>query len=369
MGFLAGELPTSEAHLIPLITLGEHATALLVDEAGDVIAHTGGGPLTPEDWEVHTIEHLVQTGQAGTTIDNEHGASHVEAYHPLAELPAGVVVEERQDRALAIPKRLERNMLLLGIGAVIAAAAAVLLHSRGVIGPIRDLTRASAKIAAGALDNPIETNRRDEVGQLAGSFETMRIRLRESQQERELWEQELEERVRQRTLEVQSLLGRVISAQEEERLRIARDLHDASAQELVALLAGIQAAEASIPSSPDKARQTLSDLRPVAKRALEEMRKSMLDLRPSALDDLGLASAIRWYAENRLRAGLELCWDVTGNFEDLPAPTAIALYRIAQEALNNVARHSQAKTVWIRLQADDDETLVEVRDDGRGFDP
>lgn len=260
-------------------------------------------------------------------------------------------------------------MLWIGIGAVVAASIGVWLHSQSVLRPIRDLTKASAKIAAGSLDDPIQVTRGDEIGQLARSFEGMRKRLKESQEERHRWEDEIEARVRQRTQEVQSLLGKVISAQEEERMRIARELHDEPAQNLVALLAGIQAAEAALPSSPSKAKQTLSSLRPSAKRALEEMRKSILDLRPSALDDLGLAPAIRWYAESRLKpAGLNVHWDAPREPDHLPEPTAIALFRITQEAITNTVKHAQAHQVWIRISCEDSVIAIEVQDDGRGFD-
>ncbi len=369
IGFLVGELTGEEEHLIPLTTLSEGATAFLVDDSGEVIAQAGGEPLTPDTWEPITIEHLVASKQAGTVIDREHGPSHVEAYHPLETLPAGVVVEEREDRALAIPQRMERNMLWIGAGALFVASAGVVLHSRSVVRPLRLLTDASAKIAAGALGDPIHMRREDEVGQLARSFETMRQRLQESQEQRLRWEEELESRVRQRTQEVQSLLRRVISAQEEERMRIARELHDESAQDLLALLAGVQAAEMALPDSPQRAKEVLIGVKPSAKRALEDMRKSILELRPSALDDLGLAPAIRGFAESRLRpANIELRWDAVDELDDLPEPTTITLFRITQAAINNVVQHAQASHVGIRLSSTETHVAIEVQDDGLGFD-
>ncbi|MEE8346758.1 MAG: ATP-binding protein [Dehalococcoidia bacterium] len=368
-GFLAGELDVAQEHLelIPLATLGEETTAFLVDDAGGVI-HQAAGPPLAEDWDAAAIQHLIRDREQGTAI-HKSGASHVEAYHPLETIPAGVVVEVREDRALAISRTLERNMLFIGIGGVMVASVGAWLHSRGVVRPIRELTAASAKMASGSLDEPIPVNRGDEVGQLAQSFETMRMRLRESLEEHRQWEEQLEARVRERTREVQSLLGKVISAQEEERMRIARELHDESAQNLVALLAGVQTAEAALPSSPEKAQQTLASLRPLAKRALEEMRKSILDLRPSALDDLGLAPAIRWYAESRLNPlDIALHWETTGEPEQLPEPTSIAIFRITQEAITNVVKHAQASQVWIRLHFTDSTVAIEVTDDGRGFD-
>jgi signal transduction histidine kinase len=369
-GFLAGELNAShdDLELIPLASLGD-ATAFLVDDGGDIIAQADGSVINDETWSAETIGHLISLRQPGTAIDRDHGPSHVEAYHPLYTIAAGVVVEERHDRALAIPQTLQRNMVWIGIGGVLVASVGAWLHGRGVVRPIRALTSASAKIAAGSLDEPIEPTREDEVGQLALSFETMRQRLKESLEERRRWEEQLEARVRERTHEVQSLLGKVISAQEEERMRIAREMHDESAQGLVALLAGIQTAEADLPSSPGKAKATLAGLRPLAKQALEEMRKNILELRPSALDDLGLAPATRWYAESRLHpAGITLHWDTNGALGNTSEPTAIAIFRITQEAINNVVKHAEASQVWMRLEVSDETLAVEVRDDGRGYD-
>ncbi len=372
-GYLAGELHAEAEHLelLPLANLGTGTTAFLIDDVGGVLAQgAGSAPLTEEDWDAKAIEHLIANKESGTAIDRAHGGTHVEAYHPLAAIPAGVVVEEREDRALAIPGRLETNMLWIGIGGMVVASAGAWLHGRGVVQPIRELTEASAKMAAGSLDNPIRVSRRDEVGQLASSFETMRVRLKESLEERRRWEEQLEARVRERTREVQSLLGKVISAQEEERMRIARDLHDESAQDLVALLAGVQTAEAALPSAPDKARETLAGLKSVATQALQEMRKSILDLRPSALDDLGLAPAIRWYAEYRLSPlDIKFMWEAKGEPGQLPEPTVIALFRITQEAITNVVKHADARHVWIRFDATDSTVSIDVRDDGEGFDP
>ncbi|MEE8346514.1 MAG: ATP-binding protein [Dehalococcoidia bacterium] len=371
-GYLAGELDGESEHLelLPLANLGTGTTAFLIDDLGRVLAQgAGSAPLTEDDWDAKAIEHLIADQVPGTAIDTEHGGTHVEAYYPLTSIPAGVVVEEREDRALAIPAGLERNMLWIGIGGMVVASMGAWLHSRGVVQPIRKLTEASAKMAAGSLDDPIQVSRGDEVGQLASSFETMRVRLKESLEERRRWEEQLEGRVRERTREVKSLLAKVISAQEEERMRIARELHDESAQDLVALLAGIQTAEAALPSAPDRAKEILAGLKSVATQALKEMRKSILDLRPSALDDLGLAPAIRWYAEYRLSPlGIKFMWEATGESDQLPEPTVIALFRITQEAITNVVKHAGARNVWIRFDSTDSMVSIEVRDDGQGFD-
>jgi len=371
LGYLAGELHLAHAGF-DLVTLPEQEETVhseVVDGQGYIIAQSGEDTYEPEA-HAEILAEFIAKGESGTAVHYVDGdPDHVVAYYPLESLPGGVVVEQRKDRALAIPRRLERNLLWTGLGAVVVASAGVWLHSRSVVRPIRELTKASATIAAGGLDDPIHMRREDEVGQLARSFEAMRLRLRESQEQRLRWEEELESRVRQRTQEVQSLLRRIISAQEEERMRIARELHDESAQDLLALLAGVQAAEMALPGSPQKAKEVLTGVKPSAKRALEDMRKSILELRPSALDDLGLAPAIRGFAESRLRlANIELRWEAVDELDDLPEPTTIALFRIAQAAINNVVQHSQASHVRIHLSSTESHVAIEVQDDGLGFD-
>jgi signal transduction histidine kinase len=165
------------------------------------------------------------------------------------------------------------------------------------------------------------------------------------------------------------LLNRVISAQEEERKRIARELHDESAQVLATLLVEIGAAEEILPVTAKRARGILSRVKTDATRALTEMRQMILDLRPSALDDLGLMAAVQWYAKTRLgQAGIKMRLKVDGSQQRLPAAVETALFRIAQEAINNVAKHAGAGNVSIRLAFTKSSVSIIVEDDGQGFD-
>lgn len=197
----------------------------------------------------------------------------------------------------------------------------------------------------------------------------MRVKLKAHLEERQRWEEQLEARVWERTREVNWLLGQVISAQEEERKRLARELHDDTAQALATLLVGIQTADDALPESPAEAKTALARLKPQAMSTLEEMRKMILDLRPSALDDLGLASAIHWYAENGLEPrGVSLTWEVSGKEQRLAGPLETALFRMAQEAINNVARHAEATNARLQLRFASKKVVIDVEDDGKGFD-
>lgn len=372
-GYLVGDVHLSYKD-IELVWLEEgakpgEAETELVDAQGNIILHPGGRPYRVDE-HAEILAPLVARREPGTRIhDPPQGKKHVVAYYPLESVGGGVVVEQTTDKALAVPNNMQRTMLYFGFGALLVASIAAWLHARSVVRPIRELTDASSRIAAGALDTPVLSRRDDEVGELARSFDSMRVKLKAHLEERQRWEEELEGKVRERTREVNWLLGKVISAQEEERKRIARELHDDTAQALATLLVGIQTADEALPPSAAEAKDALDRIKPQATRALEEMRKMILDLRPSALDDLGLASAIRWYAETSLEpAGVAVSCTVSGREKRLPGPLETALFRMAQEAINNVARHADARRARLQVRFADSQVVIDVEDDGKGFD-
>jgi signal transduction histidine kinase len=210
----------------------------------------------------------------------------------------------------------------------------------------------------------------------------MRTSLRDLIAYRERYQHELEARVLERTTELARaneqlrereeararLLHMVITAQEDERKRIARELHDDTSQNLAVLVMGIETAIQAIRSGGPTPR--LEEVKALAVHALEEVHRLIHDLRPSVLDDLGLFSAIRWYAERHVATrGIAVRCELPGPPEPrLPAAYEIALFRICQEALNNVIRHAHAESVLIQVNAERGELRIEIEDDGRGFD-
>jgi signal transduction histidine kinase len=164
------------------------------------------------------------------------------------------------------------------------------------------------------------------------------------------------------------LLRQVVNAQEAERQRIARDLHDATGQALTALGLGLRGISASVKDG-DEAVRGLRQLETLTANSLDELRHLISDLRPPHLDDLGLSAAIRWYAkELQARADLEVQTEIAGEPADVPPPVRLAVFRIAQEALTNVLKHSQARRAWVLLSYRDGQVHLQVRDDGCGFD-
>lgn len=167
--------------------------------------------------------------------------------------------------------------------------------------------------------------------------------------------------------QLQALSSQVLAAQEEERKRISRELHDETAQALTSLLVRLRLVEGA--RDLDEVRRQTAELRELTVGILEEVRKLALELRPTMLDHLGLVAALEWlskeYAE---RLQMPVVFVAEGQLKRLPADTELVLYRVVQEALTNVARHADASSATVSLKEHDNVITAAIEDDGRGFD-
>jgi signal transduction histidine kinase len=240
--------------------------------------------------------------------------------------------------------------------------------ARSVTEPLAALDQAAARIAAGNLETTVPSQGVDEVGRLSHSLEQMRQALKRSLDDLTRSRDALDERVKERTRELRELLTKLVSAQEDERKRLARELHDETCQDLVALGMKMDAALAA--STPAAAREGLQEARALAGQALAEIHRLIYDLRPSVLDDLGLFPSVRWLAEHHLKpAGIAFRCEVTEPERRLAPDQETVLFRAVQEALQNVARHSGAETVLVQIEPRGPSLQIEIEDDGHGFDP
>jgi two-component system sensor histidine kinase UhpB len=169
--------------------------------------------------------------------------------------------------------------------------------------------------------------------------------------------------------QVRRLSGRLLTVQEDERKRIARELHDDTSGALARVLLNIEMCEELLPEDIVAVREKMRGTRILAEQTLENVRKMIFDLRPTLLDDLGLAAAIRWYAKNNLEpAGVQVQVDASNQVGRAPARVETAMFRIAQEAINNIIRHACAQHAFVQLKREQSKFLLIVRDDGQGFD-
>jgi signal transduction histidine kinase len=181
-------------------------------------------------------------------------------------------------------------------------------------------------------------------------------------------QQRYEEGLRARQ-ELQELSARLLSAQEEERRSISRELHDEVGQSLSALL--MEAGNAAARVSPDSTeiRRHVESIKRLAEASVQVIRNMSLLLRPSMLDDLGLVPALEWQAREVFkRTGLRVQVTADENSSELPDEHKTCIYRVVQEALHNCARHAQARNVTVEVRQQPSQIVLTVEDDGRGFD-
>jgi signal transduction histidine kinase len=187
---------------------------------------------------------------------------------------------------------------------------------------------------------------------------------------KELQEARLKEAEQREALKGE-LYRRIVDAQEAERQRIARDLHDETGQALTAIGMGLRGASTALKNqhNRDQAIDTLKNLENLTANSLQELQRLIADLRPSHLDDLGLLATIRWYVNDvRERSNLEIEIITSGDEKTICAEYSTSIFRILQEALTNITKHAEATKVQIHIIFEPEEIRIAVEDDGRGFD-
>ena len=251
----------------------------------------------------------------------------------------------------------------------IATIAAVLLSANFVIGrlvirPLQNTAQALGRFGGGSRDLHLRVGSPDEVGQLREAFNVMARRIQGEEQEN----QELAASLQEQAAARGQLLKSLVTAQEEERRRVARDLHDELGQDLAGTAMQLEAIERAWPNNPEKALPALHQARALLANATERVYEVILSLRPSVLDDLGLAAAIRSHAERVLQDTGTRFTLKADNFERrLPPEIETAVFRSVQEALGNAVRHGQAGEISVVLDVQDGFLQVLVTDDGVGF--
>ena len=241
------------------------------------------------------------------------------------------------------------TLLVIGLCLVVVALILALVRERRRLAPLEDLVEAMEKVDLSS-PRPLLPASIDGVGE---TEEVARIELAFLRMMRRL------EAERRRAGSA------ALHAQEEERARVARDLHDEVNQSLTGLLLRLEAAREA---APPQMEGELAETKALANQAMTELLSLARQLRPTALDDLGLAAAIGGQVEQLGRGEISAQLETKGDFSDLGDDQQLVVYRVAQEALNNAARHSEAQRVEVRLRREPDGGVVlEVSDDGRGF--
>lgn len=375
----------SISHLLGPLGLGKRGYAEIVDEEGFPLASTSEEQSWRNCRYGDRFASLIR--DRGTVVGQCHDChssstnarrqNGVMAFASLSTAPWGIVVQQDESEAFAYSQELSQSLLVFGASAFFITLVIAWLLTRSVVRPIHTLIAACQRIAAGDLTQPIPHVGGAEVSILARSFDNMRERQKKSLSEIQEWNTELERRVQERTTELRDaeqgrreLLRKLVVAQEEERRGLAREIHDETSQALTALVVGLETATTVPVASIEELKNQLSPIKQTATEMLREIQRIIHDLRPAILDDLGLVQAVDWYAESRLKPkGIQIALETAGIEKRLPSEVETVAFRIAQEAINNVARHANAENVSITLDFGDADLTLEVEDDGQGFDP
>ncbi len=239
----------------------------------------------------------------------------------------------------------EEIAVVLGALGLVVAVNVYLL--RRVVGPVQELTTVARRVDLTNLTQRLPAAEpTSEAGELAITFNEMLARLDGERLEAS---------------------RRILQAQETERLRIAQELHDQIGQELTAVLLGLSRIAGRAPADLEPQVRGVQE---AVRSSLEDVRRIAIELRPEALDDLGLVSALAVLADRFAeRFDVDLQARIPAELPPLPAETELVVYRVAQEALTNIGRHSGSARAELALERDGDHLSLRVRDGGRGLPP
>jgi signal transduction histidine kinase len=348
---------TYSVHDILQDTVAHHPDAIygfVVGVDGAVLAHTFGEQGFPT--ALLDVQPALNSSASHSYFSSEDGPVH-DFRAPILDGTAGTVRlgldESRLSRIVSgITTQMLAIPLFVGLAGVAAASLLTWLLTR----PILNLVDATQRVGEGDLSVRASGWADDEIGTLAETFNQMVADLESNRDT-------IAENERART----RLLEQIITAQEEERMRIARELHDTVGQALSSLMVGITVLGRSEGNGSAEKREELQGL---AAETLAQVRQLGRELRPSALDDLGLSAALSRYAEDFEVLYPEISVDVHVDLPDrLASTTETTLYRIVQEGMTNAGRHSGARTLSVLVTRRNGQVQTIIEDDGGGFDP
>jgi len=326
----------------------QHAVAVLVDRDGSLIYQRGvfsdGGDIS-----AHPGVQEALRGESGTDYIQAADGEHVVAFSPVSASGWALVVEEPWEMVSTPSLRATQIAPLVLVPVLLLALLALWFGVRQGVQPLQALEARSADLAWGnfeAIQQPV-----------GGILEIRRLQI-------ELVH--LAQKVQAAQQGLRGYIGAMTAAQEEERRRLARELHDDTIQALIALKQRVQLAQMDMKDEPSA--RSLAELSGLTEQTIENLRRLTSALRPIYLEDLGLVTALEMLSREAGQAmRLQIEFHKDGLERRLPAAAELAIYRIAQEALNNVARHAQASAASLTFSFLPGEVVLEVSDNGKGF--
>ncbi len=330
--------------LLSIEHLGANGTVALIASQGQILYVGGASPADTIPIEWSSVEQALE-GENGFHFAPSPEGEQVIAYAPIPEIQGTLLIREPWEPLAAPLLRLDRVMPFVLLTAAAVSVLTLVFGLRYVVRPLQKLDAQADRIGLGDFEAAAEP-----VGGVK-EIEDLRRTLDRMARQVQRYQAALEDYV-----------GAMTRAQEEERARLSRELHDETVQTLIALSQRVQMVQRALKRDPSQAAQRLAELRTMVNDAVEEVRRFSQALRPSYLEELGLVPALEMLAR-----------EVGASFRSVGTPRRLtdeqelALYRIAQEALSNVLRHARARHIWIELAFTDAGTSLRVQDDGIGF--
>jgi len=295
------------------------------------------------------------------------------AFSPLSVASWGISFRQPQELVFGASTNLKKRFVILGVIYIISALLLAIGLSRSIVKPINALIGATNRIASGDLSMSVGNHGKNEMLVLSKSFDDMREKLAHSCESLKNYSADLEKRVLERTKEVVDsketigqLLKKNISLQEEERKRVARELHDTIIQDISACLIKIDTLKLLDESFR---AERIDDIRNIMTKTIDGIYEVIKDLRPTVLDDFGIEASILWMLNKHFHEkGIKYYLDIDFPIEKkMSKEDEITLFRILQEAIANTARHSNAKNVIVSVEGSDSGVGISIEDDGNGF--
>jgi signal transduction histidine kinase len=325
--------------------------AYLIDRNGRVIFHPDYALISSDFSQRRSVFYLMRGEREGALFVQEpNQPRQVVGYAIVGTTGWGLVIQEPWD-AVVSPARVSLQPIILTL--LIGVGIVAFIISRGVqriIAPLTEMASYSRQVAAGDYRVHVTPAAVRELCELGNAFNEMVGQIGRYQ------------------AGLRQYLAAITHSQEEERKRIARDLHDDTVQSLIAIGQRIELARETVAEDPQGTIEQLRDLRKMITCTIQSVRQFSRDLRPTALEDLGLVAALQ-YLVNELaqQDTLQVSLEVEGTADNLPAEMEVTIYRIVQEALTNVRKHAQASHAQVQAHFLSRQVVITVQDDGVGF--
>ena len=328
---------------------GEQSAAFVVAPDYQIIYQIG--ELAPsEDVKSHPGIAEALRGESGTTYVQVDEGEHVIAFSPILPTGWALVIEEPWESVANPLLNTTQLAPLILVPVLLLALVALWFGARQIVQPLQALESQAANLAWGDYEAISET--------VGGIDEIVRLQTTLSH---------LAEKIQSSQAGLHSYIGAITTGQEEERGRLARELHDDTIQALIALNQRVQLTQLKVAADPE-AVTALEEIQFLTEAAIQDLRRLIRAMRPLYLEDLGLVAALEMLvSETSTAEGFALEFLHKGMERRLPSETELALYRIAQEGLSNVVRHAQALNVALTIHFEPERVILTIEDDGQGF--